>query len=318
MRIFHRVIFIFIISFFILSSFACFKKDYSLTLKGPYFGQKPPGKTAEIFAPGIISNPVSRDLMHGFFDQGKLFILYRYPLDFNDDWTKQPFILMKQVNGKWTIPYESKLIGKPWFYNLESVPDGKQVIFAWPKKLDGSGPPNELYLWSSTRIKKNWTEPVRFKAPVNTGFETWPSISQDKTLYFFSKRPGGIGGFDIYQSIPENGEYKEVKNLGNMINTRYTEEDPFIAPDGSYLLFDSNRPGGHGGYDLYISWRKHDESWGKPVNLGERINTEYAENRAYVSPDGKYLFFTSNRNGTMDAWWVDAMVMEELKPISIK
>jgi hypothetical protein len=77
-------------------------------------------------------------------------------------------------------------------------------------------------------------------------------------------------------------------------------------------LFDSDRPGGYGGYDLYIAWKGEDGAWRKPVNLGSKINTKYAENRAYVSPDGKYLFFTSNRRGTMDAWWVDAKLLEKL------
>lgn len=300
-----------ILATFISFLIGCSERDDLLDLEGPYLGQKPPGMTAEIFAPGIISKPDSRDLMHGFFDQGKLFIMYRYPVDFKGDWTKQPFILMKQINGKWTAPYESKLIGKPWFYNLESVSEGERMVFAWPQNLDGSGSSRELYLWSSIGTKEGWTEPVRFKAPINTGFETWPSLNRDKTLYFFSRRPGGMGGFDIYQSVPENGEYKKVQNLGDTINTKDTEEDPFIAPDGSYLLFDSNRPGGYGGYDLYIAWRGEDGTWTQPVNLGAEINSKYAESRVYVSPDGKYLFFTSNRNGTMDTWWVDAKILEK-------
>ena len=298
---------------FLLCIIGCIGKDDSPTLKGPYLGQKPPGKVAEIFAPGIISNPDSRDLMHGFFDRGRFFILHRYPVDFKGDWTKQPLVLMKQIKGKWTAPYASKLIGRPWFYNVESVPEGVQVIFAWTRNLDGSGPPRELYLWSSIKTQEGWADPVRLEAPVNTGFETWPSLDRDKILYFFSSRAGGMGGFDIYRSIPNNGVYREVQNLGGVINTRYTEEDPFIAPDGSYLLFDSNRPGGYGDFDLCIAWREEDGAWGRPVNLGDRINTKYAESRAYMTPDGKYLFFTSNRNGTMDTWWVDAIIVEELR-----
>ena len=188
------------------------------------------------------------------------------------------------------------------------------MIFAWTRNLDGSGPPNELYLWGSTRTSDGWTRPVRFKAPVNTGFETWPSLSRDKTLYFFSRRIGGFGKFDIYRSKLEEGEYKEVNNLGEIVNTEYIEEDPYIASDGSYLLFDSDRPGGYGGFDLYITWRKSDRSWTQPVNLGDRINSEYSECRAYVSPDGKYLFYTSNRAGTMDAYWVEFRAIEALKP----
>jgi hypothetical protein len=139
-------------------------------------------------------------------------------------------------------------------------------------------------------------------------------MSADKTLYFMSRRKGGMGGFDIYWCKPENGEYKSVKNLGKIINTQYTEEDPFIAPDGSFLLFDSDRPGGFGGYDIYITYRKVDGSWTKPINLGDRINSKHSECRVYVSPDNKYLFFTSNRNGDYDAFWVDARIIADLKP----
>jgi len=78
-------------------------------------------------------------------------------------------------------------------------------------------------------------------------------------------------------------------------------------------LFDSDRPGGYGGYDIYIAWKDKDGAWTKPINLGAQINSKYAESRAYMSPEGKYLFFTSNRNGTMDTWWVDAGVLEKLK-----
>jgi hypothetical protein len=287
-------------------------------LQGPYLGQKPPGLIPEIFAPGIVSTAENQDLMHGFFDQGNFLILYRYPLGFEGDWTKQPLILMKQVKGKWTAPFESKWIGKPWFYNLESVPVGEAMIFAWTRNLDGSGPQKELYLWSSIKTSDGWAKPIRFKAPLNTGFETWPSKSRDETLYFFSRRTGGFGNFDIYLSNPEEGEYKEVKNLGNMVNTEYIEEDPFIAYDGSYLLFDSDRPGGFGGLDLYITWQKSDGSWTQPVNLGNRINSEYSECRAYVSPDGKYLFYTSNQTGTMNAYWVDAKIIEYLKPEELR
>ena len=279
-------------------------------LKGPYLGQKPPGMISKLFAPGIVSLPGSRDLMHGFFDQGNLFVLYRYPPGFQGSWTKQPLILIKQVKGNWTAPYESIYVGKPWFYNLESVRPGERVVFSWTRNLDGSGPPGELYLWQSIKTRSGWTKPVRLKPPVNTGFETWPSLTRDQTLYFFSRRSGGYGKFDIYCSFLEKGEYQEVQNLGARINTEFTEEDPYIAPDGSYLLFDSNRPGGLGGYDIYISWRNGDGSWSRPTNLGQKINTEFTENRAYVSPDGKFLFFSSDRSGDYDAWWVDAAILE--------
>lgn len=287
-------------------------------LKGDYLGQKKPGKLGVIFAPGIISKAESRDLMVGFFNNGKLFITYRYPNGFKGNWTQWPVFLMKKVGEKWTVFYQSKLKGKPWFYNLKSVTEGEQMIFAWKKNLDGSGSASELYLWSATKTHDGWTKPIRFEAPINQGFDTWPSLSADKTLYFFSRRASGMGGADIYMSIPENGEYKSVKNLGKVINTKYTDEDPYVAPDGSYLLYDSNKPGGYGDCDIYITYRKVDGTWTKPINLGDKINSKYYECRAYVSPDGKYLFYTSSRKGNLDAYWVDAKIIEDLKPEELK
>jgi Tol biopolymer transport system component len=192
------------------------------------------------------------------------------------------------------------------------------MIFAWRKNLDGSGSATELYLWSSTKTRDGWTNPIRFQAPINQGFDTWPSLSVDKTLYFHSGRPGGLGRSDIYMSQPEKGEYKNVKNLGKIINTKYTEHDPYVAPDGSYLLYSSFKPGGYGEDDIYITYRKVNGTWTTPSNLGDKINSKYSDNRVYVSPDGKYLFYTSTRTGNLDIYWVDAKIIEQLKEKKIK
>jgi hypothetical protein len=283
-------------------------------ITGEYLGQPMPGDAGVIFAPGIISTAESRDLIEGFVDGGNRVIVWRYPNDFEGDWTRVPLILMEKNGNAWTAPYPSSLVGQPWFFNREHVPDGERMIFAWTKNLDGTGPAGELYLWSSTRERGEWTEPVRLDAPINQGFDTWPSLSEDGSLFFFSRREGGAGKADIYVSVPDNGEYTTVENLGAPINTEHVEEDPFIAPDGSYLLFDSDRPGGQGGLDLYIAYREKGGGWSEPVNLGDRINTEYSECRVSVTPDGKYIFYTSSRTGNLDAYWVNANIITELRP----
>ena len=287
-------------------------------LKGDYLGQKKPGSRGIIFAPGIISKAESRESVVGIFDNDRLFVFDRDPIGFKGNWTQWPVFLMKKVGEKWTVPYQSKLVGKPWFFNLESVPEGERMIFAWRKNLDGSGSAAELYLWSSTKTSDGWTKPIRFKAPINQGFDTWPSLSRDNTLYFHSWRAGCVGRDDIYMSIPENGEYKSVKNLGKIINTKYTEHDPFVAPDGSYLLYSSFKPGGYGEDDIYITYHKVDGTWTTPRNLGNKINSKYSDNRVYVSSDGKYLFYTSLRTGNLDIYWVDAKIIDELKPKDLK
>lgn len=287
-------------------------------LTGDYLGQKEPGKTGVIFAPGIISKAGSHDAITGFFDNKKIFIFSKYPIGLRVNWTQWPNFLMKKTGDKWAEPYQSKLVGKPWFFDLQSVPVGERMIFAWKKNLDGSGSATSIYLWSSIKTVDGWSTPVRFPPPVNQGFDTWPSLSADKTLYFHSRRDDSFGRSDIYMSKLEKGEYKRVKNLGKNINTSYTEHDPFVAPDGSYLLFSSYKSGGYGKDDMYISYRKADGSWTKSINLGAGINSKYSDNRVYVSPDGKYLFYTSTRTGNLDIYWVDASIIKELKPKNLE
>jgi Tol biopolymer transport system component len=99
-------------------------------------------------------------------------------------------------------------------------------------------------------------------------------------------------------------------NLGPTINSANDETDALIAPDGSFLVFTAvGREDGHGDGDLYVSFRNPNGGWLPAVNMGETINTPHSEFAPALSPDGKYLFFTSNREGTHDIFWVDASVI---------
>ena len=79
------------------------------------------------------------------------------------------------------------------------------------------------------------------------------------------------------------------------------------------MIFCSDKPGGMGDADFYISFSTDEGSWSEPVNMGANINSEGAEYIPYVSPDGKYFFFTSDKSGNWDIYWVDAGIIEELK-----
>lgn len=92
-----------------------------------------------------------------------------------------------------------------------------------------------------------------------------------------------------------NGKYSKPENLGDEINTKYFEGDPYIAPDESFLIFTSyNRPDGLGDGDLYISFNQNGH-WTAPKNLGAPINSSALDFCPNRSPDGKYFFFTSER-----------------------
>ena len=133
-----------------------------------------------------------------------------------------------------------------------------------------------------------------------------------------SNRDGGYGRWDIYRANYKKGVYTNVENIGPVVNSEYSEADPAIAPDESYLLFCSHRPGGFGESDLYISFRKTDGSWTSPQNMGPKINTPADEEKPYVTPDGKYLFFSNDASGNLEIYWVDAEIIEDLKPGELK
>jgi outer membrane protein OmpA-like peptidoglycan-associated protein len=148
----------------------------------------------------------------------------------------------------------------------------------------------------------DWENVKNIGAPINTKwFESHPSISPDnKTLYFVSDRqPGGYGGADIwYSELGDDGVWGEPRNMGPEVNTSGNESGPFIAADNSTLYFTSNGlPGyGKGTHDIFVV-RKENEKWGKPKNLGPKVNSVYNDRFPYAPTSGLMLYFSSDRPG---------------------
>jgi len=288
------------------------RNDAWPVLKGPCLGQKPPGLKAEVFAPGIVSTEKNETLF-GFFNSGKLLLFSRTDPDF-DDWKNEPVYIMELKNGNWTKPKLSPYIGKPWYLNLPLLPSGKRLYFARWGGGSGKVDPRNLDIWEVKSTGIGWSAPRRMKSPINSDtIDTCPSVSQNGTLYFFSGRKGGIGRDDIYMSRLINGKHDTVENLGPAINSVHNDIDPLIAPDESYLIFCSRRPDGFGEIDLYVSFHKSNGSWTPAVNLGNSINSSAYDWIPFISKDGKYLFFTSNRTGNYDIYWVDAKLLNKYR-----
>ena len=285
-------------------------------LKGPYLGQKSPGITPEIFAPGIVPTE-NNESLYGFLNNGTLLLFDRTPADL-EEWTPDVY-RMEMIDGKWTQPNVSPYHGKPWYHYYTGAPEGKYVYFAWKGSLEDRASSNDVNIWRVRKTSEGWAEPIKLAPPVNSPeMDTYPSITDDGTLYFFSHREGGFGSHDIYRSPSINGNFTTVENLGEIINTENEELDPFIAPDESYLIYCSRTLEGFGGFDLYITYQKSDGTWTKPVNMGEGINTSSYDWVPYVTQDGKYFFFNSTRSGNWDIYWVDAKIIEDLKPEELK
>ncbi|MCK4942406.1 MAG: PD40 domain-containing protein, partial [Candidatus Aminicenantes bacterium] len=173
-------------------------------------------------------------------------------------------------------------------------------------------------IWQVKLLGDRWGPRSALPAPINTSYdESFASEATSGNLYFFSRRPGGVGDSDLYMCRYQNGAYSDPVNIKEL-NTRFHEWDPYIAPDESYLIFCSTKPGGMGSDDFYISFKSHDNQWTDPVNMGNQINSPRSENRPYITNDGRFFFYTSSRRGNRDIYWVDAKIIEKLKPDELK
>ncbi len=303
-----------------------------------YFDQKPPGMEAMLFAPGIISTNLHDDGAPIFTPDGKE-IYFRIAAE------PQSFIaFMRHENGSWSDPEMAPFVGQYSIGRMGISPDGQRLYFSSNRPLLGDGEPKgDFDLWYVERERNSWGEPQNLGAPINSECDELDvSATADGTLYFH--REGSCGDtvpFDVLRSRLVDDQHTEPNNLGDPINTSSIEVAPFIAPDESFVIFCSFGRSGQGGGDLYVSFRNPNGSWTEPENLGAGVNSRYDEKFASLSPDGKYLFFVSTRpteadlgwsySGTPgyaelvsvpesspayfgDVYWVDARIIEELRP----
>lgn len=152
-----------------------------------------------------------------------------------------------------------------------------------------------------TRLEgKKWTEPTLLQADINSNYwETDVSVSADgNTLFFTSDRPGGIGGRDLWSmtKLPD-GSWAKAQNMGNVLNTEYDEEAPYLHPDGRTLYFSSKGHNTMGGFDVFKSEKQEDGSWGIPENIGYPINTTGDDVFYFPTNDGLRAYFSSFRKG---------------------
>jgi len=276
-----------------------------------YLDQKPPGTSPELFAPGIVTTEQSEGCS-GWGTDPEWFLFQRW-ID-----RKSVLFFRSKEAGGWSgagrVPWAERYqVG-----DFTVGPDGRTLAFVSNLPIGGHGAVGEGgNIWIATRTPPGWTEPRPAGPAVNSDFhDSYPSLAASGALYFFSRRPGGFGQSDLYVSRRRGGQYLPAENLGRILNTDAHEWDPYVAPDESYLIFNSMKAGGLGGDDFYISWKTATGAWGDPVHLGPEINSPGSDNRPYVTADGRYLFFTSDRRGNRDIYWVDARILERFRPES--
>jgi len=153
----------------------------------------------------------------------------------------------------------------------------------------------------------NWGSPVALGPPINPippNDSVFMAISFDGLeLYiggYIVPRPGGFGRSDLWMSTRSDVSdvWDPPLNLGPTVNSSYHDRFPSISADGLTLFFNSNRPGGQGSQDIWVTTRvTKDDDWGTPVNLGPIVNSSYLDEGPCISADGRTLYFNSTRPG---------------------
>ena len=283
---------LFLLIVFALSLNACNNEEHKLKASDSpraeevYLGQKPPGLIPELFAPEIIQTE-HREAGAAFAPDLKEFYFRRR----GGEYKKNTLVVIQYTDSGWTESVVPKGVGEPFV-----SPDGKI-----------------LHLGSKYRERTNtgWSEAKSLGAP----FDQFPIMrltsSSNGTYYFDEASKSG----PLRYSRLVNGKHEEPKVL-NIEDIGNWNAHPFIAPDESYVIWDDQREtGGYGDADLYISFRLKDGSWGSSINLGDNINSKFADAYGSVTPDGKYFFFhRSYGNDKADIFWVDAKVIMALNP----
>ncbi len=218
----------------------------------------------------------------------------------NDDFSSYEMYETQRENSRWSAPVKPSFAQSWSNADPHFSPDGRNLFFISNRPGPGESGASEHYdIWSVTFESGHWGQPHRLAAPINSaGADEWsPSVTANGDLYFGSDRPGGRGGLDLYVARWVNGGYQAPENLGPTINTAANEVEPWITPDGSYLIFSATeRSDSTGRYDLYLS-RRIGNTWQRPQPIGS-VNTAASEFNQSVSPDGRWLYFSSTRQHT--------------------
>jgi Tol biopolymer transport system component len=283
-----------VVSILILTSLSCAGKDDAPM--NPYMGQTPPGMTPEVFAPGLVSSD-EHEFAPSFSPDGTEFYFSRGV----GQYSRKSVMVTRQTDGSWSEPVKALTYADEHFEGRVH-PDGQRIFFMGFHVVPGKERP-DLDMFFAERAGDGWGEATHLGSPFNPAGAMYISFTEGGTMY-----TSGVAHRGIVISRFEDGEFSDYEPVGPPVDTDDAHQVyPFIAPDGSYLIF-SEMGGTRGGESsLLVAFRGEDGSWTEPreIPLGMRGGT------ASVSPDGKYLFFTADRPG--DIYWVDAGIFQKLR-----
>lgn len=228
-------------------------------------------------------------------------------------------------DGTWSAPVALPGVNTPMNEGAPTLSgDGKTMVFtACATPRDGYGPrrgKGSCDLFESTwdEASRQWSLGQNLGAPNSAGWESQPALSADGNMLVFARAPKGQkepSDLVVCHRL-DHGGWSSPRLLAGEVNTPYTEESPFLHPDGKTLYFSSDGHPGFGELDVFMSKLQKDGTWGEPVNLGKGVNSHGKDNSLMVMPRGGVAMFATTRgSGNLDFWQVE--LPEEVKPIEV-
>jgi Tol biopolymer transport system component len=237
-----------------------------------------------VFAPGVISGP-SNDSDPCFSPDGNTVVFAR----------NTTLMISHKRGAIWSPPEILPFSGQWPDQQPTMAPDGSFLVFVSGRPLNAGDTKRPAgNLWRVARHGITWGQPVHLPATVNRGLSTWaPSIAGDGSIYFIEKENEKTP-MRLWRAQAREGGYDAAVPV-SFGDTTTQDVDPAVAPDESFIVFGSLRPGVDSHERLFISFKENGK-WGKPTDLGDEINGPDDTNEARLSPDGKTLYFSSDRN----------------------
>jgi hypothetical protein len=258
--------------------------------------------TPTLFAPGIVSTEAHEFSCTISPDGKEIYFTRKHPE------MRNRIMVTRWEKSGWTIPEMAPKAGDDEGMEPFLSPDGKTLFYQTWRQIPEAAAPS-MDIWTITRGDHGWGDPIHLGAPFNPGKSMYISMAANGTIYT-TDISGGMGTGTIVATRPKDGGYEPFTPLPPSINATGGEIYPCIAPDESFLLFtrmSQDRTAG-----MFVSFRRPDRTWSEPQKL--ELGTKTAS-MPRLSPDGKYLFFTSmSEKAEGNIFWVDAKIIETLRP----
>jgi hypothetical protein len=271
-----------------------------------------PTDIPQFFAKGILSDGLSNRDLTISPDGNELFFTIQHP-----QFAASVIIRLVKVNGVWSKPEVAPFSGKYRDLEASFTPDGKTLYFASDRPITANTVKKDFDIWRvSKSANGKWGEPENLGTVVNSDKnEFYPIVTTSGNLYFTAEAPYGKGSEDIVMCAPTAKGYSAPVSLPEAINTKFGEFNAYVSADEQLIMFSSfGRADDMGGGDIYISKKDKNGNWVPARHLPAPINSTGLDYCPYLTPDKKYLVFTSNRSG--GAWKHDkAFTYAELKTL---